>query len=261
MIVNCWIDKGQEPGKYPTGGPVAKMMDIYQFACSNIDIFAPDIYVKNFYDICNQYAIKNNPLFIPECATHSYTASRLIHTIGNYHAICFSPFGIEDMGEPFTAMESVLFGMDVNDEALSTPQDINIYSNICQRLNEMMIMIGNSEIKNVKSVTFELNDKTILSFDDYDFEISFKAKFLRGQFGSCLIVQSNKNLFYILANNCQIKPKSNKEQLPYLNFINVEQGHLIDNNWKCDCRLNGDEITTVCFHEPVLIKMELYCYH
>lgn len=51
MTANCWLDKGEEAGRYPTGGPVAKVMEVWQYCAPNIDILAPDIYVQNFLEI------------------------------------------------------------------------------------------------------------------------------------------------------------------------------------------------------------------
>ena len=51
MVANCWLDKGQKPGRYPTGGPVEKVMDVWRYAALSIDIIAPDIYVPYFCDV------------------------------------------------------------------------------------------------------------------------------------------------------------------------------------------------------------------
>ena len=127
MTANCWLDKGEKPGKYPSGGPVARVMEVWKFAAPAIDIIAPDIYVQNFCEICDAYTKMDNPLFIPETATHSHAGPRLVYTIGHHHAICFAPFGFEDMGQEFTGTQSYLFGVDTSDPLLQTPQNVEEY--------------------------------------------------------------------------------------------------------------------------------------
>lgn len=96
--VNCWLNRGQVPGQYPSGGPVARMMEVWQFCAPHIDVYEPDIYQKDFCDVCDEYVKRGNPLCIPETAPHSHVGPRLVYSVGHYHALCFAPFGYEDMG-------------------------------------------------------------------------------------------------------------------------------------------------------------------
>lgn len=70
MYANAWLvqHKGQEPGKYPSGGPVARMMDLWRAAAPSIDLLAPDIYLDDFKAVCAEYTQNGNPLFIPEAS-------------------------------------------------------------------------------------------------------------------------------------------------------------------------------------------------
>ncbi len=138
MTANCWLDKGGEPGSYPTGGPVSKVQEVWDFCAGSIDVYCPDIYVPQFKAVCDEYTRRGGPLFIPESATHSYCAPRLVYTVGHYHAMCYSPFGFDDIGKPFTAVQGFLFGMDVTDPALKTPQSFAEYAAFGQILREMM---------------------------------------------------------------------------------------------------------------------------
>ena len=95
-----------------------------------------------YCDVCSEYEQKGNPLFIAECATHSYAGVREIYSVGRHHALCYSPFGFEDMGKPFTVMQGVLFGMDTEDEALKTPQNPDEYRKINQMLQGLAPYLG-----------------------------------------------------------------------------------------------------------------------
>ncbi len=66
MLINCWLDKGQEAGMYPSGGPVSRVMEVWKYCAPAIDIIAPDIYVPYFLDVCDQYVKMDNPLVVPD---------------------------------------------------------------------------------------------------------------------------------------------------------------------------------------------------
>ena len=65
MAANCWLDKGGEPGSYPTGGPVSKVHEVWDFCAPEIDVYCPDIYVPQFKAVCDEYTRRGGALFIP----------------------------------------------------------------------------------------------------------------------------------------------------------------------------------------------------
>jgi len=107
LYVNAWL-AGGEPGKYPSGGPVHKVIDIWKAAAPALAICAPDIYANNFKEVCGAYHRSDNPLMIPE--THAdvwfkpaacdlnQSARNLFWAFAHHDAIGFSPFGLE--GKP-----------------------------------------------------------------------------------------------------------------------------------------------------------------
>jgi Domain of unknown function (DUF5597)/Beta-galactosidase len=97
MYANAWLgpQPGQDmPGTYPSGGPVARVIDVYRAAATSIDAIAPDIYVPDFKGTCALYARSGNPLFIPEARDQ---AGNLFWALGRHTAWGWSPFGIEDL--------------------------------------------------------------------------------------------------------------------------------------------------------------------
>ena len=67
--VNAWLgpQPGQErPGQYPSGGPTARMRNIWRLAAPAIDILSPDIYIDDVADVLAAYTTDDNPLFVPE---------------------------------------------------------------------------------------------------------------------------------------------------------------------------------------------------
>jgi hypothetical protein len=99
MYANAWLGPqpgSLQPGDYPSGGPVARMMDIWKAAAPSLALLAPDIYVDDFNGTLADFHKPNNPIFIPEAR---FDAGNLFVALGQHNAIAFSPFGIEDGAE------------------------------------------------------------------------------------------------------------------------------------------------------------------
>ena len=97
MYVNAWLGpqpKAELPGQWPSGGPVAGVMDVYRAAAPSLDLFAPDIYIPDFKGTCALYNRSGNPLFIPEAQDR---AGNLFWALGNHAALGWSAFGVEDL--------------------------------------------------------------------------------------------------------------------------------------------------------------------
>ncbi len=97
MYANAWLgpQPGQDvPGKWPSGGPVARVMDVYRAAAPSLDLLAPDIYVPDFKGTAALYARSGNPLFIPEARDQ---VGNLFWALGHHAAFAWAPFGIEDL--------------------------------------------------------------------------------------------------------------------------------------------------------------------
>jgi hypothetical protein len=95
MYANAWLRGSGKLGTYPTGGPLAHVMDIWRAAGSDIDLYAPDIYLPDFKAICAEYTQSGNPLLIPEAQTDDAAVARAFWAIAQHNALCFAPFGID----------------------------------------------------------------------------------------------------------------------------------------------------------------------
>ena len=278
LVVNCWLDKGGEAGQYPTGGPIAKVMEVWKYAAPAIDVFAPDIYVPNFCGICDTYTKLGNPLFIPETAVHSHAAPRLVYSIGHYHAACFAPFGFEDMGQPFDDITAYLFGVDVTDPLLQIPQDISEYAWCAKTLDSMMPLLtsryGSDELQAVCSETMDMTpakpDSSLadmgnmegetMMFDDFGFRVMMNIPLVKRKDGVCMILRESRDTFYILANGCMITAFSANPEKPFYDIISLEEGKFVNGCWKAGRRLNGDEASRLCFNSYELLKLKVFQY-
>ena len=262
LSANCWLDKGEAAGKYPSGGPVSRMMEVWKYCAPSIDIIAPDIYVPNFCEVCDQYVKMGNPLFIPETATHSYAGPRQVYVVGHYHALCYSPFGFEEMGGPFTVAAGYLFGMDTTDPALATPQDPEEYAWFSKTLNEMMpVLTEKYGTSDLQAVTSEREGVDTMLFGDYGFKAIMNSPRMEKKDGVCLALKSAENEFYVIANRCMLLPITVNPEKPFLDILSLEEGEFEDGQWKRGRRLNGDEVSMMTYDKPTLLKIKLFAYN
>ncbi|SDY66028.1 GH35 family beta-galactosidase [Herbiconiux ginsengi] len=97
VYTNAWLGpqpNADIPGRYPSGGPVSRMIDIWQIGAPTLDFLAPDIYIEDFAGTLASYAVAGNALFVPEARPDPGLA---FVAIGAYGAFGFHPFGIEDV--------------------------------------------------------------------------------------------------------------------------------------------------------------------
>ncbi len=97
MYVNAWLGpqpNADLPGSYPSGGPVARVMDVWRAGAPANDLLAPDIYVQEFKGVCAEYARSGNPLWIPEARD---MVGNLFWALGNHSALGWAIFGIDDL--------------------------------------------------------------------------------------------------------------------------------------------------------------------
>lgn len=264
LLVNCWLDKGKPAGSYPTGGPVARVMPVWKAAAPSIDIVCPDIYVRSFCDVCDSYHTKENPLGIVETATHSYLGLRAIWAICHHHAPIFAPFGFEEMGEPFTALQGFLFGMDVSDPALSTPQDKHAYHETMQLLEELVSCQTERGIEGsmLDAVIAERGLEQQLAFG----HAALKAAFTQDVPGAVALLQlgwdeeAGVAEALVLASGAKLSFASLEEGRPFADVLALEEGEWTEGMWRRRRRLNGDELQILSCVSPTLLKVRVLLF-
>lgn len=260
MTINAWLEQG-EPGNYPAGGPVGKMLEVWKFCAPHIDILCPDIYVRHFCQVCDEYHRPDNPLLIPETATHSHAGPRLVYTVGHHHAWGFSPFGFEEMGEPFSASMGFLFGMDTSDPLLSTPQNVEEYAWYNRTLAQMVPLLAEAYgTEKLQAVISERPEENTMSFDGFSFCVVMESVMLSRKDGVCLALEVGKGEFYLMANACHISILSNDPAKPHVDLLQLEDGEFVDGKWQMFRRLNGDEAASLHYDKPTLLRLKVFAY-
>ena len=117
MYVNVALNsRGRKPGEYPSGGPLAHLIDIWHCAAPSIDVLGIDLYDKGFKDWMAKYHLHNNPLFVPEIRLEDKDAMYALYVFGHHSAMGFCPFSIEDYPLYFTSKGADMSGMDLSQD-------------------------------------------------------------------------------------------------------------------------------------------------
>ena len=254
MFVNTWLDKGHEPGRFPTGGPNVRVFELWKLAAPSLDVLGADIYPRTFCGVCDDYRKLGNALMIPETATHAHAAPRLAWTVGHHHALCFSPFGFEEMGEPFADDIGILFGMDTSDPAQRMPQDPATYRATAEALAGLFELAGG--YGRMDAVIEERGQLQELALDDWKLAV----RFADAPGAVVALPVADDEAYVLLMGGAMVQPRSSDDARPFCDLLLCEEGEVVDGTWVRDRRLNGDETTVISADEPTLLRMRVLCY-
>lgn len=254
LFVNTWLDKGHEPGRFPTGGPNVRVFEVWRTAAPSIDVLGADIYPRTFCDVCDAYRKLGNPLMIPETATHAHAAPRLVWSIANHHALCFSPFGFEEMGEPFSDDIGILFGVDTSDPAQRMPQDPGTYAAAVRALSDLFELAGGYGA--MDAVIDERGEVQKLSLGAWKLTVRFQGT----PAAVAALPVARDEAYVLIMGGAVVQPRSADEGRPFLDLLACEEGRLAGGVWVRDRRLNGDETAVIGAQEPTLLHMKVFCY-
>ena len=124
MYVNVALDsRDRKPGQYPSGGPLAQLIDLWHCGAPSIDVLGVDIYDNGIRSWLSKYHLTNNPLFVPEIRLEDKDAMYALYAFGHHDAMGFCPFSIEDYPLFADAKDNDMNGMD-----LSQDDQLNAYS-------------------------------------------------------------------------------------------------------------------------------------
>lgn len=133
MYVNVALNsRNRKPGQYPSGGPLAHLIDIWRAAAPSIDVLGVDIYDKGYADWVAKYHLPNNPLFIPEIRLEDKDAMYALYAFGHHGAMGFCPFSIEDYPIYNKVKTNHMKEMD-----LSQDDQLNAYTNKQEALSPL----------------------------------------------------------------------------------------------------------------------------
>lgn len=236
MFVNAWLELDPWiPGTYPSGGPQFKNHEIWKAAAPDIDIYAPDIYVDYFKEVCAEYNSDGNPLFIPETR---HEAAFFLYAVGKHNAMCFSPFAIEDIALEQSAMDpGTLALLHISEEAFRSPrQNAKKLSAAYAYLEQMEDLVTQAALQGRLFGFLPDTEEETLSLTGVDVTVTRETDDAAGG----LILELAPCDFVVLAVGCSLTFRS---QTPgtLLDILSKEEGRFVKEVWTRGRILNGDE--------------------
>ncbi len=247
MYVNSWLKQpfSYWPGRYPSGGPLPQVLDVWRAAAPSIDFIAPDIYMDEFTWVCQEYTRSGNPLFIPETKGGEIGAARVFYVFGQYNAGCFAPFGIDDI---------------TNAKNDPLEESYAVLQNMSPVILEHQ---GNGTMKGILVDTKSPVQKFELG--DYIIEARLAGK-EKTEIAGGLIIQTGKQEYICAGKDLDVFFIS-KDNSVRTALDAVYIGSFEDGKWMNERRLNGDEIHTSLFtgtglrmqgNKPTIQKVSLF---
>jgi len=264
MYVNAWLgpQPGAElPGTWPSGGPVARVLDVWRAGAPSADLLAPDIYVDDFKGTLALYARSGNPLWIPEAKDQT---GNLFWALGHHSALGFSVFGIDDLNENCQLAK-----------AYGTLSGILPQLSDWQAAGKVAgVLLLNGEEKQVVSlggykVTITKPRMFGQAQSDSDSEkkllaggISFDSRSMPDDnrpFG--LVINTSPDEFLIIGSNISPAFAAETPGSAKVAVGTIDEGAYVKGSWKPGRRLNGDEAwPTLPKGKIGMLRIRLYQY-
>lgn len=264
MYVNVALDsRGRRPGQYPSGGPLAQLIDIWHCGAPGVDVLGVDIYDKDFPGWLNRYHLSNNPLFIPEIRLEDRDAMYALYAFGHHDAMGFCPFSIEDY--PVHSHKEAVAG---NNMDLSLDDQLNEYSKSSGALSpivEVYRLIGQAERIILENQGTENMDAVLLDNENREGEIitpdSIRIKVRHSLSlgwepeakediwpeAACMIIRLGEMDYLVIGSDvvltfspaeCGDKWESGDS---VIGLLSCEEVEIIDSDFKILRHLNGDQ--------------------
>lgn len=266
---NCWLKQYPwYPGSYPSGGPVKDVHRIWKIAAPSLFTLAPDIYVPYTADVMEAYSYQGNPLFIPEIRKDAVTASYCLYAFLKYHAICYSPFGIEDLGLSPEEVEKpsaeVMADLNINPAIFAAEGGSRYLGKAYSLLQDMKPLYlkyrgtGSMYCFLKKS---ETDIGAYLRFKKYDAVIDYMPEVKAKPLAAGVIFELDENRFLIAGMMCRITFRVKPGENLMVSILKMQEGIVEQGEWMPDRTLNGDEQIVISFGDlPSCRCVELYKY-
>lgn len=230
MYVNAWQDQHPcRPGCYPSGGPIAPTVDLWQRVAPAIDFCSPDIYVPYFVEVCERYMVGDNTIFVPETYRNAQTAANALYLFGGMNGIGISPFGIEDMQKQ-AAPDGGVAEWQYLAESYALLDNTRDY-----------LLKAREEGRVHGFVRRNKEWGTLIPLEKFDVQLDFLDN-QPGTPASAGIVIEEENGIFLMGCNVRYKllPKVGSRDIVALG--RMEEGQFVKGEWKRGRILNGDEL-------------------
>lgn len=266
-FANVWLK--QFPwyaGSYPSGGPVDDILWVWKKAAPSIFTIAPDIYVPYVPDIMEKYSRPDNPLLIPEVRKDVVTASYTLYAFLHHNALCYAPFGIEDLwtDDPAELPDEVIDALKMDPLSFDLSGTKETLGEVYRLLGEIMPLYlkyrGTSHLQCFLKKT-EGEQGCYLKFGKYDMEIQYFPKAKGTPAAAGAVFELDEDRFLIIGMMCSVRIHTKPGNHKKADFLTKEEGTFHDGKWVCTQKQNGDEkLVTVLYNMPGCFKIEVFQY-
>jgi hypothetical protein len=225
MYVNAWTIYPKEPfpGTYPSGGPNYRMLDVYQLAAPAIDIIAPDNYNDDYVAKLKQFDRNGNPIFVPEAVAlfrgEKWTGpAKAFYTLAEFNAICFSPFGIDNV---------------VYDEKHPLKDAYRVLNNL------MPLIVKEHGSGKMRGFIQQENKNDRIDFGDYEMHVNYRTSEPYGGYG--VVIRLSEDEFLVSGHGVNISFHSKIKSKPGISYGTIREGYFEKGEWKTMRYLGGDE--------------------
>lgn len=266
-FTNVWLK--QFPwyaGSYPSGGPVEDMLWVWKTAAPSLFTMAPDIYVSYVPDIMETYSRPDNPLLIPEVRKDVVTASYALYALLNHHALCYAPFGIEDLWKD----ETVNLPPEVTDalkldplsfDLRGTKETLGQVYRLLEEIRPLYLKYRGTEHMQCFLKKTEGEQGCYLKFQSYDMEIQYLPKTNGAPAAAGAVFELEENRFLVVGMMCSIRLHRKPGEHKKVDFLKKEAGTFHNGKWVCEQRQNGDEkLVSILGDMPGCFEMEMFKY-
>lgn len=229
MFVNAaLIRPNYQPGQYPSAGPLPHLMDVWRAGAPQIDFFSPDIYFPNFMEWARKYDQSGNPLFIPEIGPSSQNAVQALYAVGQHNAMGFSPFSIENMGDPVRSLLT------------------NSYDLLAQLTPLILEHQGKSEMVGFLTESAEQRVPQQMRLGGYTLNVTYERPVAPGAqtseaISGGLAVAVGPDEFVFAGTGLVVTFDANTPGLPIVGILSAQEGKYVNGQWQPGRWLNGDQ--------------------
>ncbi len=266
---NAWLKQYPWfPGSYPSGGPVKPVHKIWKAFAPSLFTLAPDIYVPYCADVMDEYASQDNPLFIPEIRKDAVASSYAMYAMFKHNAICFSPFGIEDLSLSPDQIDKppieVMIALNIDPSAfdITGSKDILSATNKLLENVEPLYLQYRGTDKLQSFVRHGENDYgCYIKCSDYNFKVAYSPRQSGRPLGTMTVFELSNNKFLLIGMECSLNLDVKPEENLQVGILKLEVGTITNGKWHATKILNGDEKISINFGSmPTMYMLELYKY-
>jgi beta-galactosidase GanA len=234
------------PGQYESGGPTDNVLEVYKAAAPNIDLLAPDIYMRE-YDkyttVLDRYSRPDNALLVAETGNDTMFARYFFAALGQ-QAIGWSPFGVD-----YTRYSNWPLGAKRMSPESLEPFALNYRlvrpaARVLAKLSFEGKVHGTAEQAGQPVQTIKLNDRwnAVITYGVPQFWFQGEAPGNPEPSGAALIAETGTDEFLVTAYHARVNivavdPAIAARQI----YDRVEEGTYENDQWKFQRVWNGDQ--------------------